>query len=185
MTESESRVRHAGVPRSPDTLSPVPHELFRSVMGSFPTGVTVVTTDEGGEPRGMTVNAFMSVSADPPILAVCVAKSSSTLPALKRTGAFAVHVLNQDSAELSRRFASQGSRFEGLDWSRSPRLGLPLLTHCAIAIAECLVERIIEAGDHELILGRVVGGRHTPDEPLVYHRRRYGRWAAAPSLPSS
>jgi flavin reductase (DIM6/NTAB) family NADH-FMN oxidoreductase RutF len=171
----------------PDAISawgqpatPIAADLFRPLMGSFPTGVTIVTTiDENGEPRGMTLNAFMSVSSDPPLLAICVANRSATLAAIRRTGAFAVHVLDERSAHLSKRFSQPAATFDGLFWHRSSTaLGVPLLGRGTVAVAECLVDRIVPTGDHELVIGRIVGGRHTEDEPLLYHRRRYASWPA-------
>jgi flavin reductase (DIM6/NTAB) family NADH-FMN oxidoreductase RutF len=153
-------------------------DVFRSLMGSFPAGVTVVTTiDHDGSPRGMTLNAFMSVSSEPPMLAICIARNSVTLAATRRTGAFAVHVLDEHSVDLSQRFAGKESSFAGLCWSRSEAaLGVPVLADGAIAVAECLVETIVSAGDHDLVLGRIVAGRHSANEPLLYHRRRYAGW---------
>src|SRR5690606_2211908 len=90
------------------TLMPVDYELFRGVAGAFPTGVTIVTTlGRDGVPRGLTSNAVCSVSADPPLILVCVDKKSQTLPYLQESGTFVVNFLAAGRAELSNRFASK------------------------------------------------------------------------------
>jgi flavin-dependent trigonelline monooxygenase, reductase component len=156
----------------------VGYELFRTVMASFPTGVAVVTTlDVGGSPRGMTLNALTSVSAQPPLLLICVASGSGTLAAIRRTGAFAVNFLAADGEHISGTLASPGTVWlDGLAWTpSSSALGVPVLIDHVVASAECLVERTSAAGDHHLVLGRIVGGAATDAAPLIYHRRCYVR----------
>lgn len=163
------------------TADAVDLDLFRALMASFPTGVTVVTTLEpDGSPRGMTLNALTSVSAEPPLLLICVATGSRTLAAIRHTGAFAVNVLDAGSRHIAAMFASRGpASFDDLLWHRSVRaLGVPVLSDHVAARAECLVERVIEAGDHHLVIGAIVGGTAFGAAPLVYHRRGYGGVAA-------
>jgi flavin reductase (DIM6/NTAB) family NADH-FMN oxidoreductase RutF len=152
---------------------------FFSIMGAFPTGVTVVTTlDAEGQPRGLTSNAFTSVSADPPLLLVCVDKRSNTLPALQATRKFVVNFLREGRGALSDRFASKAlDKFNGIAW-RAAANGMPLLYDDVLAHAECSVEQEIEAGDHIIFIGRVEGGRppETGSQPLMYLRRTYGSW---------
>ncbi|MFV2175474.1 flavin reductase family protein [Actinomadura sp. LOL_016] len=150
---------------------------FRSIMGSFPSGITVVSTLDDGLPRGATVTAFASISLTPPIVMVSLDRKSRTLASIRRHGAFAVHVLDAASSDVSARFATRGSDFDGVEWTRS-RLarGVPVLErHCA-AHAECLVHDLHEVGDHELAFGLVVAGGVTGSAPLVYHRSRYHEW---------
>jgi 3-hydroxy-9,10-secoandrosta-1,3,5(10)-triene-9,17-dione monooxygenase reductase component len=156
----------AGV--SPDT--------FRRIMGSLPTGVTIVTTrDAHGEPRGLTVSSCTSVSLDPPLLLICLVRSSRSRAAILRTGSFAVNILEADHEELARRFASPMENkfgelrlYEGLS-------GMPLLAD-ALATAECEIAQTMEAGDHTIIVGRVVEGHTREGRPLMHFRRQFAPW---------
>jgi flavin reductase (DIM6/NTAB) family NADH-FMN oxidoreductase RutF len=162
---------------------PVDRTLFLEIMASFPSGVGVVTTLDGGEPRGLTTTAVASVSAEPPLLLVCVDLTSRTLPSLLERRGFVVNFLRAGRDELARRFASKAERkFDGIVWEPSPA-GLPVLHEDAVAWAECATEREIEAGDHLILLGLVVtGAALRPDEPpLLYHRRRYSGWKQRPA----
>lgn len=150
---------------------------FCATMGAFPTGVTIVTALDGGdEPRGLTCNAFASVSADPPMLLICVDKSSTTLEALKRSGRFAINILAGGRGPLSDKFAGKSpDKFDGIDWVPASN-GMPLLHRDAIAHACCDIAHMIDAGDHYVVLGQVTDAQPpAPDQqPLVYFRRRYG-----------
>lgn len=158
---------------------PVSSELFRGVVGSFPTGVTIVTAmGEDGVPRGLTSNAVCSVSADPPLLLICVDKRSHTLPAIQAIGAFAVNFLATGRGALSDRFASKGAdKFAGIAWNASKvARGAPILTDDIVACAECLVTQAIEAGDHWVFIGSIEAGTVTAGTPLMYWRRAYAAW---------
>jgi len=150
---------------------------FRSIMGSFPSGITVVSTLDDGIPRGATVTAFAPISMTPPIVMVSLNRESRTLASIRRHGAFAVHVLDATSSDVSARFATRGSDFVGVEWTRS-RLarGVPVLQEHCVAHVECLVHDLHEVGDHELAFGSVVAGSVTESAPLVYHRSRYHKW---------
>jgi flavin reductase (DIM6/NTAB) family NADH-FMN oxidoreductase RutF len=152
---------------------------FFSLMSAFPTGVTVVTTlDAQGQPRGLTSNAFSSVSADPPLLLVCVDKRSNTLEALQSTRKFVVNFLREGRGPLSDRFASKLSdKFDGIAW-RPAANGQPVLHDDVLAWAECTVEAEVPAGDHIIFIGRVEAGQPpAPDsQPLMYFRRTYASW---------
>lgn len=150
---------------------------FRSIMGSFPSGITVVSTLDDGMPRGATVTAFASISLTPPIVMVSLNQESRTLASIRRHGAFAVHVLDATSSDVSARFATRGSDFDGVEWTRS-RLarGVPVLQEHCVAHVECLVHDLHEVGDHELVFGLAVAGSVTGSTPLVYHRSRYHEW---------
>lgn len=146
-------------------------------MSAFPTGVAIVTTLDGERrPRGLTTSAVCSVSAEPPLLLVCVDVASRTLPALREEGRFVVNFVGHGGAELASRFATKGDdKFDGVHWV--PGLGgLPLLVDDAIAHAECAVERELEAGDHIVFIGIVERARPPGPEslPILYHRRAYG-----------
>ncbi|MBA3348556.1 MAG: flavin reductase family protein [Actinobacteria bacterium] len=155
----------------------VDRDGFLAIMSAFPTGVAIVTTlDEGGEPKGLTTNAICSVSADPPMLLVCVDRTSRTLAALRHARRFVVNFMSDGSAELCARFASKTEdKFAGVEWE--PGLGgVPLLTADALAIAECRTEQELEVGDHLILTGFVEAGRPPDPErvPILYFRRTYG-----------
>jgi flavin reductase (DIM6/NTAB) family NADH-FMN oxidoreductase RutF len=145
-------------------------------MSAFPTGVAVVTTlDAEGEPRGLTTNALCSVSAEPPLLLVSVDKESRTLPALLHSRRFVVNFLAERRDELARLFASKtDDKFAAVTWE--PGLGgMPCLREDSLAYAECETEQELEAGDHVVVTGLVVGGM-VPDPasvPILYFRRAY------------
>src|SRR5256885_9989154 len=153
---------------------------FRSFMSHWPTGVTVVTSrDGGGAPAGCTVNAMMSVSLFPPRLMVSLATTSATLKAILRAGDFGLNVLGADQEELCHLFAKgpKGDRFSRVRYDY--RHGVPLLADVTAAIV-CTVQDTMNCGDHVLIVGAPVW--HTvrgDDSPLVFHRRRYRRLAHA------
>lgn len=152
---------------------------FFSLMGAFPTGVTVITTlDEDGQPRGLTSNAISSVSAEPPLLLVCVDKRSRSLEALQRSGKWVVNFLAAGRGELSNLFASkEPDKFASVPW-RAGENGMPLLHEDSIAWAECTTTQEIDAGDHVVFMGEVTGGQTpAPDSvPLMYFRRAYSAW---------
>jgi flavin reductase (DIM6/NTAB) family NADH-FMN oxidoreductase RutF len=153
-------------------------QFFRSVMGSFPTGVTVVTTTSGdGDPVGMTVNAITSVSLDPPQLLICLAKSRYTAAAIRLNGAFVVNFLGEDQKGIASTFASNiATKFNEVSTHKG-RLGIPMISD-SLALAECEVRDVIDANDHMIFIGEVVGGKAGDGMPLVFFRRNYGTWAA-------
>lgn len=147
---------------------------FREVLGHFCTGVVVITGLLDGEPVGMTCQSFSSVSLDPPLVMFCPAKASTTWPSLRRAGRFAVNVLSAYQAQLSRDFAVSGGRkFDGKTWQPGIT-GAPLIVD-AIAYVECIVAQVYDAGDHEIVLGRVIAlERSTANAmPLLFFRSRY------------
>jgi flavin reductase (DIM6/NTAB) family NADH-FMN oxidoreductase RutF len=145
-------------------------------MGAFPTGVAVVTTlDAEGEPRGLTTNALCSVSAEPPLLLVCVDRESRTLPALQHSKRFVVNFLAERRDELARLFASKAEdKFVAVTWEAGLG-GMPCLREDSLAYAECETEQELEAGDHVVLTGLVVGGMAPDPEsvPILYFRRSY------------
>jgi flavin reductase (DIM6/NTAB) family NADH-FMN oxidoreductase RutF len=159
-------------------------EEFFAIMSAFPTGVAVVTTlDAGGEPRGLTTNALCAVSAEPPLLLVCVDKDSRTLPALLHSRRFVVNFLAERRDELAQLFASKAEdKFAAVSWE--PGLGgMPCLREDSLAYAECQTEQELEAGDHVIVTGLVVGGL-APDPasvPILYFRRSYSSPVVVPA----
>lgn len=148
-------------------------------MGSFPTGVVIVTTvDSSAAPKGLTTQSFISVSSEPPLLLVSVDKTSRTLPVLRSTKAFVVNFLAAGREGLSARFASKDEdKFAGVAWQPSPAAkGSPILLADSVAYAACLVSREIEAGDHWLFLAGVEECAVLAGAPLLYYRRTYAAW---------
>lgn len=153
---------------------------FRTVIGQFATGVTVVTALDGDRPEGITVNALASVSLDPAILMIALDRRRHILPAIDASHRFAVNILAEDQQWLSDCFAGANvtpgrEAFCGAAW-RSGSTGLPILAG-AIAAMECEVLDRFTVGDHHLYVGAVQAIALDEPEapPLLYHRRRYLR----------
>lgn len=155
-------------------------DFFRRVLGQFPTGVAVITAmSSQGQPVGMAVGSFTSVSLDPPLVAFLPAASSKTWPQIEAAGSFCVNILSARQEALSRNFSrSTTDKFMGVPWFPSPS-GAPILED-ALAWIDCSVFRVDEAGDHFIVLGRVTEMRlQTATEPLVFFRGGYGRFDAS------
>jgi flavin reductase (DIM6/NTAB) family NADH-FMN oxidoreductase RutF len=149
---------------------------LRDAMGCFATGVTIVTAlDANGTPAGLTANSFTSVSLDPPLLLVCVANTAGTAPILRDAVHFGVNVLQIGQQPASNRFASKGEdRFANLPWAPG-QTGVPLLGSSLVSF-ECQRESLHEAGDHFILVGRVVRAQFEPHrDPLLYFRGKYRR----------
>ncbi|WP_336099371.1 flavin reductase [Roseovarius sp. CH_XMU1461] len=146
---------------------------LRQAFGSFATGVTVVTsTTAQGDPIGFTANSFTSVSLDPPLLLVCLAKSSSNLEHFTQSGHFAVNILSEVQKDVSARFASRSAdRFGETAWCGS-RLGNPLIDG-SVAWFDCETDNIVDAGDHVILIGRVAEFDQIEARPLAYLRGHY------------
>jgi flavin reductase (DIM6/NTAB) family NADH-FMN oxidoreductase RutF len=149
---------------------------FRRVMGHFPTGVSVITTVHDGELHGMTANSFTSVSLDPMLVLACLSCGARTALAIQSAGHFAVNILAEDQEEVSQRFAKPGQdHFEGLDVIRGHR-GLPLIPG-ALAYLVCAVDDVVQAGDHDIVLGRVEDCQASRNgvNPLVFFKGTYSK----------
>ena len=146
---------------------------FRQLLGRFATGVTVVTTrDAEGRPIGMTASSVASVSLDPPLLLVSVARENVMHPALKGAARFVVNVLAADQEAISRRFAAEhANRFDGIGY-RETRQGLPVLEG-VLASIECDKHAEAPGGDHTVFFGLVTGGSVSDRRPLLYYRGGY------------
>lgn len=146
--------------------------LYRSAIGAFATGVTVVTASVRGDIYGMTMNSITSVSLDPCLLLICPKRNSLTGNAIIESGRFAVNVLSDEQTEISRRFMSPAAdRFAGIPYT-DHRLGVPLLSGCAAHLV-CELVSTQSAGDHEILLGQVVDCSGSDTAPLVFHRGAY------------
>lgn len=152
-------------------------KAYRRALGSFATGVTIVSTfDRNGEPWGLTANSFTSVSLDPPVISVCIAKTGRVFPTLSASSRFAVNILAADQQDLAMHFASDvENRFDGTPWIANPD-GAPLLPGASTQL-DCKVHARINAEDHEILLGLVDNFTHYPAAPLIYCR---GSFFAAP-----
>jgi flavin reductase ActVB len=157
----------------------ISRQAFFEIMASFPSGVAIVTTLDGDAvPRGLTTTAVSSVSADPPILLVCVDLGSRTLAALRASRRFVVNFMGEGRSHLCLLFASKTEdKFAGVEW-RPTAGGLPLLHHDVLAWAECATIHDVEIGDHALLVARVEDGGVQPElePPLMYYRRSWGVW---------
>ena len=154
----------------------IDHDLFRSVLGRFASGITVVTTrDADGRDVGMTVSAFSSVSLEPPMISVCIERRASMFRALQVAVQFGVSILASDQEALSRRFAAMESshRFEGIGYERGES-GVVLLDE-ALAHIECRVVAQHEAGDHTIFIGLVERADARDARPLLYYRGGYAQ----------
>jgi 3-hydroxy-9,10-secoandrosta-1,3,5(10)-triene-9,17-dione monooxygenase reductase component len=147
---------------------------FRSVLGHFATGITVITAMDDGVPVGIAANSFTSVSLDPPLVLFCAAKTSSTWPRIQRAGHFTVNVLDEHQEHISRLFATKGAdRFGQIEWEAGERG--PIL-HDVHAYLDCTIESEHDAGDHVIVVGRVHELGLTADAgPLLFYQGRYGR----------
>jgi len=148
---------------------------FRDACGQFGTGVTVITTACDRRDHGMTANAFMSISLDPPLIAVSIAESARMLAHIRKAGRFAVSVLAEGMEELAWHFA--GKPRPDLRGFFDRREGLPVIANAAATFVTELADEIL-AGDHTIFLGRVRHMSHDPgNKPLLFYRGRFGGFA--------
>jgi flavin reductase (DIM6/NTAB) family NADH-FMN oxidoreductase RutF len=159
----------------------VTRDDFFQIMSAFPTGVAIVTSvEEDGTPRGLTTNSVTSISAEPPIVLVSVAKNSRTLPALLASKRFVVNFMRHDCEEICRLFASRADdKFDHIAWTPGAG-GVPILHEGAVAHAECTTLDEMEIGDHIVVTGLVQAGSSPDPEdvPIVYFRKAF---SAAPT----
>lgn len=148
---------------------------FRRTCANFATGVTVAAVlDERGQPHGLTVNSFTSVSCTPPMVLICVDHRSSVLPHFRLDGHFGICVLCECQRDISVRFAARHpNKFDGLAW-RVTDMNVPLLEK-SLAAFECRVQQCVEAGDHMIVIGEVLRAEHRSGRPLLYYASDYAR----------
>jgi len=149
---------------------------FRQVLGHFPTGVTVITAATPGGPAGLAVGSFFSVSLDPPLVAFCAGKTSTSYPKIAEAGHFVVNVLADDQEDVSRVFASKGTdKFAGIGYHRATNTGAPVIDG-VLAWLGCDIHDVHEAGDHWIVLGLVHEMEIAHEgTPLVFFRGGYSR----------
>ncbi|HIF88741.1 MAG TPA: flavin reductase [Candidatus Thioglobus sp.] len=146
---------------------------FRHALGAFPTGVTIVTTiDANGEPIGFTANSFSSVSLDPKLILICIDKASINLTTFTESGHFAVSILSEKQQQISTTFASPvEDRFSNVNW-QTKTTGSPIISG-AVAWFDCAKDKCVDAGDHYILLGRVLEFNSNIATPLVFLRGNY------------
>lgn len=145
---------------------------FKLAMSQFTSGVTVVTTEHEGQPYGLTVASFASLSLRPPLVLVCVESSVRSHDAIAASGKFGVSILARTQDAISNRFASKADdKFSGVE-VRTGALGVPMIADAICAI-ECRLVRQLPGGDHSIFVGEVEDVVLSEGEPLVYFRSRY------------
>lgn len=146
---------------------------FRKALGSFVTGVTIVTTTQAdGTKRGFTANSFTSVSLDPALILVCIGKTASSFPVFSGTPHFCVSILAEDQKAASSVFASKSpDKFEQVAW-REAHTGSPVIDGSA-AWFDCESYQVVDAGDHIILIGKVVDFGYSEAGPLGYCRGAY------------
>lgn len=157
---------------------------FRSVLGHFPTSVTVVTAiDAAGNPVGLTIGSFVSVSLDPPLVGFLPQTDSDTWRAIEASGHFVVNDLSCTQGDLCWSFAKRGNedeRFTGVPWTPAPS-GAPIIGG-AMAWIDCSIEAVHEMGDHYFVLGRVDAletvepATEAEGDPLIFFKGKLGRF---------
>lgn len=156
----------------------VPDEVYRDVIGRFASGVTVITSTADGADHGTTASAVSSLSLDPPMLLICLNRTSDTRAAIVRSGVFGVNILAEHQDQIAYRFATKGAdKFEGVGVDRG-RSGVPLVRE-ALAHLECEVAETVTGGTHTVFLARVRDAAGTDAAPLTYFRGRFGRLESA------
>lgn len=155
-------------------------DLFRSVLGNFASGVTVVTAMDDGEPVGLTAQSFTSLSLDPPLVMFCPTVTSTSWPRIRHARHFAANILAEGQDALGIQFARSGSdKFAGVQWSAGPS-GAPLLAG-VLAHIDCQIEAVHPGGDHQIVIGRVLHLAAEADKkPLVYFRSAFESLAPRP-----
>lgn len=151
-------------------LPAIAPEVFRAALGSFCSGVTVVTAVHDGTPVGFACQSFSSLSLDPPMVLLCPAKSSTTWPRIAAAGHFTVNVLAAHQRDVCQSFAvSGGDKFDGRSWQPSSHTGAPVLAE-VLASIDCVLEVEHDGGDHTIAIARVLHLEHRGGAPLLFFR---------------
>lgn len=151
---------------------------YRTALGRYATGVTIVTTTSDWGPVGITANSFASVSLDPPLVLWSPARASQRFGAFEQAARFAIHVLSSDQADVCSAFARNGAAFDACDWGFDAD-GLPDIRGCLMRL-KCDTHAIHEGGDHAIIVGRVTQAATRPDgDPLLFHDGSFGLFQRA------
>ena len=159
-------------PRDPEAIAAA--RAFRDVLGRYASGVTVITAIVGETPVGMTCQSFSSVSLNPPLVTFLPSATSRAWPEIQRAGAFCVNFLAEGQADLSNQMASRtADKFAGVSWTPAPATGSPLVAD-ALGYVDCRIQAVHTAGDHYIVVGRVLELDAGPAEkPLLFFQGRY------------
>lgn len=156
--------------------------VFRSVMAAYPTGVTIVTASADDVLCGMAANSFTSVSLDPPLVLVCSQLGTRTLEAAKKSGRFAIHMLGSDQVHAVRAFVGRDApRFAAVGHEVDEH-GTPILEDW-IALLVCRLDRVVDAGDHEIMIGEVERCERRVRAPLLFHDSKFHELPALAAIP--
>lgn len=147
--------------------------LLRSAFGRFATGVTVVTCNTPDGPIGMTANSFSSISLEPALVMWAPAKQSSRFGFFDTATHFAIHVLDADQDAVCQGFAKRKDAFDGLDYALNDQ-GVPLIENC-LARFECVTQANHDAGDHKIIVGKVVQAQMRDGDALAFYAGKLGQ----------
>lgn len=153
---------------------------FRNAMGNFTTGVVIASGMDGEHPVGFAAQSFVSLSLDPPLVALCPGKTSSSWPKIRASGSFCINILGAPQKGICDAMArSGGDKFSDIDW-HGGTTGAPIIANC-LAYIDCAIEAEHDAGDHTIAIGRVVdfaihdiGDEEIALEPLLFYKGRYG-----------
>ena len=154
-------------------------EELKTLMGNFATGVAAITAISDAKAVGFICQSFISLSLDPPLIAFAAARTSTTWPKIAAADSFCVNFLAEAQGEVVQALsASGGDKFRGVRWHPAEG-GAPIICR-SLAWIECKHATVYDAGDHELVLGRVVAFEHTDRAPLLYFRRMLGSYSLGP-----
>ena len=158
-------------------MSAIDQATYRQVLGHFPTGVTVIAGMDGDEPVGLAVGSFFSLSLDPALVGFCVGRTSGSWGRMAGSGHFCVNVLAAAQEDVCRVFAMSGEdKFAGIGW-KPAESGSPQLDG-VLAWIDCAVHEVHDGGDHEIVVGSVLGlGVADEGDPLVFYRGGYANLA--------
>ena len=147
-------------------------------MGHFATGVTVITTkDKDGTPQGLTANAFMSLSLNPPLILISVDKGATCYSCFEAQNGFTVNFLSEEQEEISRRFATKGvDKFAGLNWKEGSN-GAAILDGI-LGHVECKITQCYDGGDHTIVVGEIVDASAAGERPLLFFKGKYQKLPA-------
>ncbi|WP_181900494.1 flavin reductase family protein [Paracoccus thiocyanatus] len=151
---------------------------FRDVLGAFPTGVTVMTTQHEDRLAGVTVSSFNTLSLDPPLVLWSLSLAAPSLPVFRAAGRFVVNILAEGQEAVALQFArGSDDKFRGIALA-DLECGLPAIAGAAAHVV-CDIHGRAPGGDHEIFIGRVAQANHQPQPPIVFHRGRFGSFQAA------
>ena len=158
--------------------APLDSRMFRNTLGQFCTGVVIVTGCNGEEPAGLAAQSFTSLSLEPPLVAVCPAKSSNSWPKIRASGKYCINILASNQKAVCDVFAKTGiDKFASFDWRRGVS-GSPLIAG-VLGYVDCEIEAEHDAGDHTIAVGRVVDAAilDATRAPLLFFRGAYGQFS--------